>query len=645
MSSSDAYVPIDESVQRRGDEKQSSCTPSKALLLAVLVGALAAGISFAATRKHYRDECGLSYDRTKAFEPPSAYVVTADFGLPVMDLVEQLRAEVDQEAGSMKVSYYSGADVYIYTPDMAYTVVPVFDKMTCLQQNGSTSLVNLFPDTSLFELQKETETVHSNRAYPDGIECDVWTFTYGEVTPVAGSNSTAELPNAEGYVGTYKFYVSAHDGTPVQFATKYGHNVVLGGSHYDEYILSYVTFDAVSKVDHTAFAPPSGMPCYSNNIPTGPTRLSTASGERITRSNALHDLEMIFPRGRARRDSLFGRFKERFGKDYADGSPEHRMRSDIFHRNVRFINAHNRLGLSYTTNVNHMADWTDAERKAVRGYKAAAADGSVCGVYTMNGGAAPDAVDWRSKSMGGGQDGAGRVMPVRSQGTCGSCWSFGATAAATAAHAKKHNKLVAMSTGNLLDCTWVLGNEACGGGTDYLGYRWLLDHNDGKWAEAESYGGYRNQDGFCHYAIDKNMTTNPWTGDEVEAGTQLVSCTHVTNQYNSMNQTVTNEQAIANLTDALAFEGPLSVAIDATLPSFYFYEDGIFYSDKCGNQQKDLDHQVFAVGYGTGPDGDKYTIIQNSWSEHWSALGGYVKISMKNNNCGVGTTPTFVTVA
>ena len=40
---------------------------------------------------------------------------------------------------------------------------------------------------------------------------------------------------------------------------------------------------------------------------------------------------------------------------------------------------------------------------------------------------------------------------------------------------------------------------------------------DGKWASDASYGGYKNQDGFCHYAIDVNMTTNPWTGAQVEA--------------------------------------------------------------------------------------------------------------------------------
>ena len=33
----------------------------------------------------------------------------------------------------------------------------------------------------------------------------------------------------------------------------------------------------------------------------------------------------------------------------------------------RFIHSHNRGGHSFSVAVNHLADWTDAERKALRG--------------------------------------------------------------------------------------------------------------------------------------------------------------------------------------------------------------------------------------------------------------------------------------
>ena len=42
---------------------------------------------------------------------------------------------------------------------------------------------------------------------------------------------------------------------------KMGHNVVLGGSHYDEYIVEYVDVSASTYQDPALFAPPTTMEC------------------------------------------------------------------------------------------------------------------------------------------------------------------------------------------------------------------------------------------------------------------------------------------------------------------------------------------------------------------------------------------------
>ena len=61
-----------------------------------------------------------------------------------------------------------------------------------------------------------------------------------------------------------------------------------------------------------------------------------------------------------------------------------------------------------------------------------------------------------------------------------------------------------------------------------------------------------------------------------------------------------------------------------------------------GNTPDDLDHAVLAVGYGV-LDGKAYWLVKNSWSTYWGN-DGYVLMAQKDNNCGVMTDPTFVTL-
>lgn len=55
-----------------------------------------------------------------------------------------------------------------------------------------------------------------------------------------------------------------------------------------------------------------------------------------------------------------------------------------------------------------------------------------------------------------------------------------------------------------------------------------------------------------------------------------------------------------------------------------------------------LDHAVLLVGYGE-INNRKYWLIKNSWSNYWGN-DGYVLMDPVNNNCGVMTTPTYVTM-
>jgi len=176
--------------------------------------------------------------------------------------------------------------------------------------------------------------------------------------------------------------------------------------------------------------------------------------------------------------------------------------------------------------------------------------------------------------------------------------------------------LVELSQQTFMDCSWSKGNQACDGGLDFQAYEWALETSNGSIPEAKSYGGYQNADGKCHF-------TNP----HVRAGAAITGYVNVTGGVEALNK-------------ALVTVGPVSVSIDASPDSLYYYQGGYYQNSECKSGLSDLDHTVLAVGYVTYR-GQKYWIVKNSWSTHWGD-NGYIFISQLNNTCGVATQPTYV---
>lgn len=180
---------------------------------------------------------------------------------------------------------------------------------------------------------------------------------------------------------------------------------------------------------------------------------------------------------------------------------------------------------------------------------------------------------------------------------------------------KSGGNLVRLSQQALIDCSWGYGNNGCDGGEDFRAYNWMMKM--GGIPTEEDYGPYLGQDGYCHA---NNVTlVAPITG--------FVN--------------VTSNDANA-FKIALLKHGPLSVAIDASQKTFSFYSHGIYYEPNCKNGLDELDHAVLAVGYGI-INGESYWLVKNSWSNYWGN-DGYILMSARNNNCGVMTTPTYVTM-
>ncbi|ETV95386.1 hypothetical protein H310_11267 [Aphanomyces invadans] len=512
---------------------------------------------------------------TKKPSFPSQYEASLTFRMPYMNLVEPVFVHVDEMLGAQKLSFYGGTQEYILNVSgPSFQLIPVIASIRCIA-DGPSSLQHIFPDLSRFEPVYGKTLVNS-------IDCFSWKYD------VAGS------PDNSSYFGTYKLFVNAATNEPVQFHFV-GHNVILGGSHTDEYIIDY----------NYVRAGPVAPQTFHYRVDT--LNCTKGDDEAITVPSMTpwHDLHMRMPEGHAARMGAFDTFTRTHSKTY--NATETARRASIFHSNLQYINAMNRKGLSYSLAMNHLGDLTPNEMKAFLGHKTVkrALDNRAGGVYEVQNIALPDEWDWRTK---------GGVTPVKDQGNCGSCWTFGTTGALEGQWFRKTNQTVEFSQQNLLDCSWDEGNNACNGGLDYQAYRWIIKH--GGLEPEVTYGTYKNLPGFCHF----------------NASNALAAVTSYVN--------ISGVQA---LNEALVTVGPLSVSIDATPPSFYFYSGGYYNDLNCKSGIDDLDHSVVAVGY-TKHLGKTYTLVKNSWSTHWGD-NGYVKIAQEDNICGVATSPTYPVLA
>ncbi|MEE6511801.1 hypothetical protein FKM82_018591 [Ascaphus truei] len=140
-------------------------------------------------------------------------------------------------------------------------------------------------------------------------------------------------------------------------------------------------------------------------------------------------------------------------------------------------------------------------------------------------------------------------------------------------------------------------------------FRYIIDNNG---IDSDSSYPYHAKDDTCHYNPgDKAATCTKYT--EIEPGT---------------------EQA---LQAALANVGPISVAIDASRPTFYFYKSGVYNDKSCG---QDVNHGVLAIGYGS-LNGQDYWLLKNSWGVTYGDKG-YVRLARNSGNlCGVASYASY----
>jgi len=184
----------------------------------------------------------------------------------------------------------------------------------------------------------------------------------------------------------------------------------------------------------------------------------------------------------------------------------------------------------------------------------------------------------------------GKVTPVKNQGSCGSCWTFGAVGGLETRYAIKSGVLRNFAEQEYLDCVYEGQRNGCDGGWPDDCY--LHSGRVGRLAPTSSYY-YTGSDSYCKSSSKSDGLVAAKITDSISVG-------------------ASESQNIAALAD-----GALSMAFEATT-RFQSYSGGILTDNTC---MYSANHAVTGVGYTP-----EYILVKNSWGSAWGD-NGFVKFS------------------
>lgn len=238
--------------------------------------------------------------------------------------------------------------------------------------------------------------------------------------------------------------------------------------------------------------------------------------------------------------------------------------------------------------VTIFSDWTQEEFKQILSYKKPTGDRPVKHTEYVMG-------DYKDKNWKSTYD------RVKDQGSCGSCWSFSASAAA-----EPRAKLAGATNFDLaeqqcVDCD--PESEGCNGGWMSTCFAHLKNRPLCDGAEYP----YTGTDTPC---VENKC---PGIGWEIAGHVDLA-------------------EGDCEGLDKADDDGPVSVAVDATAMQFYssgIIKPGLF----CGDKPDQLNHGIAVYGEKITGEATAYWIVKNSWGSRWGEQG-YAKFKI-GNTCGI----------
>lgn len=304
--------------------------------------------------------------------------------------------------------------------------------------------------------------------------------------------------------------------------------------------------------------------------------------------------------------TAFDSFKQVYGRNY-ETPQEHQHRLECFTQRMVDITKRNANG-GAIFGVNEFADLCVDEFRIYHNSGGPLNLSSTMSPlpYEKVKKAENESIDWRTK---------GAVTPVKNQGHCGSCWSFGSSGNMEGQWFIKTGQLISLSEQELVSCAhtssgWPKGCDGGNGATH--SYTWVIDN-----------GGLDTEKDY------------PYTSGSGGSGT----CNTTKRDHNKVVKFSSFKVLPKHEDQMLAWvleNGPISIHIDAS--DWHSYKGGIM--TKCS--YKNADHVVLVVGFGTEKDQD-YWIVKNSWGPSWGE-SGYIRLLRGINACGITVEPATILV-
>uniref|UniRef100_A0A7S4T962 Peptidase C1A papain C-terminal domain-containing protein n=1 Tax=Alexandrium monilatum TaxID=311494 RepID=A0A7S4T962_9DINO len=318
----------------------------------------------------------------------------------------------------------------------------------------------------------------------------------------------------------------------------------------------------------------------------------------------------------------FEAYAERYGLHFRDS--ELPVRKALYQQRLAAIAAHNvQEGRLWTAGVNELTAATEPEISALMGYNKAfrSPDGGATPLAQRPSlrasRAQPNSLDWRDHRPS-------VVTAVKSQGHCGSCWAFAASAVLESHIALRTGVLFDLSPQQLNACTpnpqRCGGSGGCTGATSQLAFNYTIQAGINSQWNYPYLSGITAETGEC-------LGSRP---SEYKYGLRVAGI-------RSYVQLPAND---ARSLLAAVQVGPVAVSVAASY--WHLYEGGIF--DGCSKSRPILNHAVVLMGYGEEKTKSHglvhYWTIRNSWSATWGERG-YIRLRRypAGEPCGVDDFP------